>query len=248
MTHVLVWSVALCAVVVYATAAARTHAWPPLRTLCWSAGWCALVAVLTRPGHDGHDFVAHMVEHVVVGMVVPLLLVLAAPMTLVLRTLPVTSARHVSRVLRSEPVAVLTHPVTAAILNIGGLWLLYRTSLFDRMQADTWVMWAVTFHVVTAGYLYTFSLVGVDPSPRRAVFGTRATVLVLSIAAHNVLAKTLYADPPAGVPVEQAELGAQVMYYAGMPVELALLVLLCHRWAARDRGPALSLGATGPRV
>lgn len=238
MSTLLVWSVAICAVVFYTAAAARTHRWPPLRTVYWLAGWCALVAVLTRSGHSGHDFAGHMIDHVVVGMVAPLLLVLAAPMTLVLRVLPVASARRVSGMLRSGPVEIVTHPVTAAILNIGGLWLLYRTPLFEQMQAGTWVMWAVNVHVVAAGYLYTFALVGVDPAPHRAAFGTRATVLVLSIAAHNILAKTFYADPPAGVSAEQAELGAQVMYYGGMPVELVLLVLLCHRWTARDRRSA----------
>lgn len=246
MTTVVLFGLGIVAVAAYVAAAARTQDWPLARTLSWTAGWVALVAALVNNasahggghGHGGHhsfDFVGHMVSHVVAGMAVPLLLVLAAPVTLALRVLPVSSARRVSRVLRSRPSEVLTHPLVAATLNIGGLWLLYRTWMFEYMQGGTWVAWLIEFHIVAAGYLYTYSLVGVDPSPHRTSFGLRAAVLVLSIAAHNILAKTLYADPPPGVSAADAELGSQVMYYGGIPFELALVVLLIHRWAARAR-------------
>ena len=246
MTTLVLLCVGICAVVVYVAAAAKAQAWPVARTLSWTAGWVALVAALVNSasahggghGHGAHhsiDFVGHMVSHVVVGMAVPLLLVLAAPVTLVLRVLPVSAARRVSRVLRSRPAEVLTHPLVAATLNIGGLWLLYRTWLFEYMQGGTWVAWLIEFHIVAAGYLYTYSLVGVDPSPHRTSFPLRAAVLVLSIAAHNILAKTLYVDPPPGVSMAQAETGSQVMYYGGIPFELALVVLLIHRWAAHTR-------------
>lgn len=246
MTTVVLLGLGIVAVAAYVAVAARTQDWPLARTLSWTAGWVALVAALVNNasahggghGHGAHhsfDFVGHMVSHVVVGMAVPLLLGLAAPVTLALRVLPVSSARRVSRVLRSRPSEVLTHPLVAATLNIGGLWLLYRTWMFEYMQGGTWVAWLIELHIVAAGYLYTYSLVGVDPSPHRTSFGLRAAVLVLSIAAHNILAKTLYADPPPGVSAADAELGSQVMYYGGIPFELALVVLLIHRWAARAR-------------
>jgi putative membrane protein len=56
------------------------------------------------------------------------------------------------------------------------------------------------------------------------------------MAAHGILAKSLYAGPPTGVPAARAEAGAQVMYYGGGVVELALLVLLgveWYRWTGR---------------
>ncbi|MFD6884815.1 cytochrome c oxidase assembly protein [Rhodococcus sp. NPDC060084] len=253
MMPFVVWGVAICAVPAYWAAAAAAKSWSLARTAGWTVGWLALAAVWGNSasadspaqGHGalhGHgaanesfDFAGHMVSHVVAGMAVPLLLVLAAPVTLALRVLPLREARRVSRVLRSRPCEVLTHPLVAATLNVGGLWLLYRTWLFDYMHGGTWVMWLIEFHIVAAGYLYTYSLVGVDPSPHRTSFGLRAAVLVVSIAAHNILAKTLYADPPPGVSAEQAEMGSQIMYYGGLPFELALVVLLCHRWAARAR-------------
>ena len=58
----------------------------------------------------------------------------------------------------------------------------------------------------------------------------RSAILVLSIAAHNILAKWLYANPPHMTTVGQAETGAQWMYYGGGVIELLIITLLCHEW------------------
>lgn len=97
----------------------------------------------------------------------------------------------------------------------------------------------VHLHVFAAGYLFTFAVLGgPDPAPHRPAPGWRAAALVGAIAAHNVLAKSLYAVPPLGVAPEQAQAGAQLMYYGGAPVELALILLLCRSWLLprADRG------------
>jgi putative membrane protein len=220
----------------YLLAAGRTSPW---RLTLWLLGLgTADVAVLLPQ----HDFPAHMVGHVLLGMLAPLLMVSGAPVTAALRTLPVTAARRLSRVLRSAPVAVLTHPVTAAVLSVGGLWLLYRTEL--HLTAPPLL---VQVHTLLAGYLMTAALVGRDPVAHRTPLGLRAGVLVIAVAAHNVLAKSLVAAPPVGVPAEQALTGAQVMYYLGAPVEIALFVLLGLEWARRDRRRAVR-GRRPPRT
>ena len=172
-----------------------------------------------------------MAGHVLLGMLGPLLLVLAAPITLALRALPVRTARPLARLLSSLPLAVLTNPFVAGVLNIGGLWVLYRTGLYTAMHTDPWVHALIHAHVLAAGYLFTFAVLGgPDPAPHRPSPPWRAAALVLAIAAHNILAKTLYAAPPEGVPAEQARAGAELMYYAGAPVEIALIFLVCRPW------------------
>ncbi|WP_214404323.1 cytochrome c oxidase assembly protein [Pseudonocardia lacus] len=206
--------------------------WPLARTALWLAGLATAAAgLLTGPA----PFAAHMVGHVLLGMLGPMLLVLAAPVTLALRALPVRRARRLSRVLRSTPVAVLTSPVVAALLSVGGLWLLYRTDLHAAAAHDPLLGLVVPAHVLLAGYLFTAALVGPDPQPHRAHLGVRAAVLVLAVAAHNVLAKALVAVPPTGVTDADALAGGQLMYYLGAPVEIALFVLLGREWAAGDR-------------
>ena len=207
--------------------------WPAVRAGCWVLGAATAGVALAGPparwAH--HDFAGHMTVHVLLGMLAPLLLVLGAPVTLALRTLPVRAARRVSRVLRSAPAAVPAHPLVAGVLNIGGLWILYRTGMYPAMTTVPVLHAAVHLHVFAAGYLFTAAVLGgPDPAPHRPAPGWRAAALVAAIAAHNVLAKSLYAVPPPGVSPEQAQAGAQLMYYGGAPVELALILLLCRPW------------------
>jgi putative membrane protein len=71
-------------------------------------------------------------------------------------------------------------------------------------------------------------------------------VLVVALAAHGVMSKVLYADPLLGVGRGDAELGAQVMYYGGDLVDLALMVLLGAEWY-RESGRRLHAGKRGRR-
>ncbi|MFP3714457.1 cytochrome c oxidase assembly protein [Puerhibacterium sp. TATVAM-FAB25] len=211
--------------------------WPAGRAVAWYAGLVcaggALVGPLAAAARTG--FTAHMAGHVLLGMLAPLLLVLGAPVTVALRALPVGGARRLARALRARPVRVLAHPVTAAMLHGGGLWLLYATGLYAAMHASVPVHAAVHAHVLAAGYLFTAALVGVDPDPHRASVRVRAAVLVAFVAAHSVLAKRLYAHPPAGVAGDDARQGAQLMYYAGDAVDVTLMVLLLAGWYAATR-------------
>jgi putative membrane protein len=88
----------------------------------------------------------------------------------------------------------------------------------------------VSVHMLAAGCLLVAVLVGPDPMPGRGRPAVRAAVLIAVAASHAVLAKHLYASPPAGV--ASAETGAMLLYFGGDAVELALAVLLCRRWLA----------------
>ncbi|CAD5141423.1 Putative membrane protein [Microbacterium sp. Nx66] len=235
----------LAAAVLYLVGLRQTRdrsPWPRPRTAAWMAGLlCAGVGMVGPFAALAHSsFPVHMAGHVLVGMLAPLLLVLGRPVTLALRALPVPRARTLSRVLRSGPIRALTHPVVAGALNVGGLWLLYATPLFPLMHASPWLHAAVHLHVLLTGYLFTASIVGLDPDPHRASVTVRAGVLIVFVAAHSILAKWLWAHPPAGVDVGDARIGAELMFYAGDAVDVLLIVLLLRQWfvATRPRDSA----------
>lgn len=241
-------------VAVLLVAAAAGYAWalwagrrrsgrPLLRTVMFYAGLAcvgvSLIGPLAQAAHE--SFTAHMAGHLSLGMMAPLLLVLSAPVSVLLRGLSVRRARAVSRVLRSPYVRVITHPVVAALLNAGGLWVLYTSPLFHAMHASVWWHALVHTHIFLAGYVFTASMVGVDPDPHRAPFTLRASVLIAFIAAHSILAKWLYAHPPVGVETADAQLGAQLMYYGGDAVDVLLIVLLFAGWYRATKPRATSL-------
>ncbi len=236
----------------YAGAASHVRdrqGWPRARVLLWLAAMAAVLAALTGPlGRAADlDFRAHAVTHLVLGMAVPLLLVAAAPITLLLRVLPVGAARRLTRLLGIRPVRWLTEPVVAAALNLGGLWLLYRTPAYALTHLYPALHLFVHAHLLVSGYLLTAALVSRDPLPHRRGFGLRAAVLVAVLTGHAILAKTLYAVPPPGVPAEQAEPGAMIMYYGGDVLSLVLMVWLCARWfRARQRSLSREIAPPPP--
>ena len=83
-------------------------------------------------------------------------------------------------------------------------------------------------HLLVSGYLATASVLAVDPAPHRRGVAVRALALAGGAAAHDVLAKVLYAHPPAGV--TGAEEGARLMYDGGTVVTLLTAALLWRRW------------------
>ncbi|WP_419954421.1 cytochrome c oxidase assembly protein [Neobacillus niacini] len=215
----------------------RHKRWPIYRYMYWVSGVLSAAAALIGPVADrAHEnFTAHMVGHLFLGMLAPLLLAHAAPMTLLMRTLSVGHARKLSRILKRFPVSIFCHPLVASILNIGGLWVLYTTDLYSAMHQYNLLHMVIHLHVFLAGYLYTISIIYIDPLPHRYSFIFRAIVLILSLAAHGILSKYIYAYPPAGVPIEQAQVGGMIMYYGGDMIEISLIFLFCRQWYKASR-------------
>ncbi|ULM97958.1 cytochrome c oxidase assembly protein [Peribacillus frigoritolerans] len=218
----------------------RYKKWPLYRTFFWILGTlCAASAIIGPIANRAHmDFTAHMVGHLLLGMIAPILLVLSAPITLALRSLDVQSARRLSKVLKSWPLRFLSNPITASALNIGGLWILYTTGLYGLMHQNALLHALVHFHVFIAGYLFTASMIYMDPAPHRFSFMFRAIVFTISLAGHDILSKYIFVHPPSGVTKEQAENGGMFMYYAGDAIDVALICILCYQWfkATRSKG------------
>ncbi len=201
------------------------------------AGGLTLLGIALLPGmlpYPPGDFRGHMMVHLLVGMVAPLLLVLGAPVTLLLRSVTPRVGRFVGALLRSRPMHVLAHPVTALALTLGGLVAIYATPLFPLMQRDAVVHALVTVHVFAGGYLFAWVIAGPDPAPRRPSVPARLVVLGVAVAGHAVLSQLLYAGVlPVPVPADQRRGAAELMYYGGDIAELLLAFALVSRWRPR---------------
>lgn len=226
----------LLAIVPYAAAVFMSNRkyrkWPLHRFVLWCLGALAIVAALTGPLAEQahHDFRMHMVVHLLLGMLAPLLIAMSCPLTLLLRTASTAAARKLTAILKSRPFRVLGNPITAAILNIGGLYLLYLTDLYHLMHESILLYALIHLHIFLAGYLFTVALVYFDVTPYRFSFLYRSSVLIIALAGHKILAKTLYADPPAGVGRQEAEAGSMLMYYGGDLIDAFLIFFLCWHW------------------
>ena len=203
--------------------------WPVRRTASWltgtALGFAVTVGPLARAAHS--DFAAHMAVHLVLGMLVPLLLVLGAPATLFLRAVPVQVGRRYSRIAGAVPLRVLAHPGTALLLTTVPLALIYGSGRSLDIVHHPVLGPLVHLHFLAAGFLFTYSVIGLDPNPHRARPWVRGSAIVAGIAAHGVVAKQMIAVGQRGVPADDVEQGAQLMYYGGDVVHVLVLVVFC---------------------
>ncbi|MEW2329224.1 cytochrome c oxidase assembly protein [Micromonospora chersina] len=210
--------------------------WDHRRTASFGLGAALLAAGLLLPAAD---LPGHMAQHLLLGMLAPLALVLGAPGTLALRTVDRRVGRAALRLLRHPVPRVLAHPVTGLVLTAGGLWLLYLTPLYRATLASPALHGLVLLHFVLSGYLFTWSVAGPDPGPHRPRVPVRLVVLGAGVVAHAVLAQLLYAGVLVDVPATGNELraGATVMYYGGDLAEILLALALLVTWRPERAAP-----------
>lgn len=207
----------------------KTSMWSVWRMASFTAGTLLIVAAILSPLSDWahQDLRGHMVQHLLLGMFGPLGLVLGAPGTLFLRNIPVTVARRVMAFFKMRPVRFVIHPITAALLGIGGMYVLYLTPLYALSMTDPLVFVLLHLHFVISGYLFTWSIAGPDPAPHRPGMVMRLAVVFLATAAHANLGKIMFGyGYPRGTMADLSELqaAAQWMYYGGDIAELLLIV------------------------
>lgn len=225
----------------------RGRRWSGRRGACFLWGVCLITVAVSPPLAEfaHHDLRGHMLQHLLIGMFAPIGLVLAAPMTLTLRTLSVPAARWVTGVLRSRPVRVLSHPVMALVLNVGGVYVLYLTPLYAASLTSPFLHHLVHVHFLAAGYLFTWAiLAGPDPAPHPSGMQVRLGVLFVSIAAHAILGKLMYGYQwPRGThhSINEIQVAAQWMYYGGDLAEMLLLVVLFTMWYRMGGAPPYNL-------
>ena len=155
----------------------RGSAWPRGRTAVWLGG-CVLLLVATSSGIGRYApamFSVHLAHHMLVGMLVPVLLALGGPLSLVRKTSSqAESGPHgesgpgewLGALAATRLVRWLTHPAVALVLFVGGPFLLYFTSLFDAAMRFHWAQQLITACFLVIGCLFAWVVVGVDELPR----------------------------------------------------------------------------------
>ncbi|GAA2700491.1 copper resistance protein D [Actinoplanes palleronii] len=233
------------------------HDWPISRTASWIAGMLTLAAI-TGLGVARYAYVlfsAHMVQHMVLSMVVPILLVGGAPVTLALRTLrrpadpQVRGAREwLLVVLHSRLFRLLSHPLVALGSYVVSLYGLYLGDLLGTLMRYHLGHLAMLVHFVLAGYLLFWVLIGVDPGRRRVHPALLTVVHFLAMVAHaffgfvllqstSVIAPDWYlAVHPAWASSLLADqhLGAGLAWAFGELPAVVIMLILVRQWIRSD--------------
>ncbi len=264
----------IVAAVLYLIGVRRLHRrgdrWPAGRTIAWVIG-CAFVVFATSSGLGRYaeaQFSIHMMAHMLLGMIAPILLVLGGPVTLALRALPAARRgdvpglrEHIANGLHSRPARFITHPLVVFPLFILSFYALYFTSLFEVMIASHLGHLVMNLHFLVVGYLYYWVIIGVDPSPRQVQPMVKLAMLLGALPfhaffglalmnSHKAMATDYYnslALPWVTDLVGDQRLGGAIAWGATEIPMIIVMIALVSQWARSDERDARRSDRAGDR-
>ncbi|MGI8900448.1 MAG: cytochrome c oxidase assembly protein [Nocardioides sp.] len=227
----------------------RGDRWPLVRLASFVLGM-GMLAFATMSGLGAYDTTllsVHMVQHMLLSMLVPLLLALGAPVTLMLRTLPGRPRSWLLVLLHSRLAKGLTFAPLTFLLFVISPWALYFTGWYDASLRSDLVHDMMHVHLVLVGSLFFWPLVGADPLPGRIGYPFRLMTLFLTLPFHAFLGVTimgqqeliggswyrsLRADGLTWLPdpAEDQHLAGGILWGSGDLVGLVLLAVLFTQW------------------
>ncbi len=248
----------------------RGDAWPMGRTLAWMCG-CAALLFTTSSGLGRYMpamFSMHMVAHMMLSMLVPILLVLGAPMTLALRALPTAGRGEppgprewLLAALHSRVSRFLTNPIVATVVFVAGFYGLYLGGVFDAAVSNHAAHVLMNVHFLLSGYLFYWVVIGIDPTPRQIPQLGKVAMVFASLPLHaffgvvlmgmdTVLGETFYRSLLLSWHTDligDQRLGGGIAWAAGeVPLVLVMIALLIQ-WRRSDQRTAKRLDRAADR-
>jgi cytochrome c oxidase assembly factor CtaG len=235
---------------------ARGDRWPVHRTVLWISGMLLLLWVTNGAVnvYQQYLFSAHMLGHMLLGMAIPVLLVLSAPVTLALRTIRKREdgsrgpREWILLAVHAKAAVVLTHPLVAGGLFAASLWVFYYTPIFRWATEDhaghTWMV----VHFMIVGYLFAQTLVGIDPVATRPPYPLRLFLLLATMAMHAFFGLALMTGTGllladwygamgrtwGPTPLEDQQAGGGIAWSLGEIPTVVLAILVALLWSRSD--------------
>jgi cytochrome c oxidase assembly factor CtaG len=222
--------------------------WPWWRTGMFLAG-LAVVVIATQSGIGAYDdvlFWDHMVQHLLLIMVAPPLLVVGEPFTLLLHASRNPLHSWAKRVIRSRVVSFLTWPPFGLVAYIVTIVATHLTGLTGLTLRDPLLHDAEHVLYLVVGYLFFLPLLGREPIRWRVSYPIRILVLFLAMPVDTFTGLVLgYATsgtytegprPPGALgPVQDVHWGGAIMWIAGDAIMFALMLLVLLAWSRERR-------------
>ncbi|MBF6047861.1 cytochrome c oxidase assembly protein [Streptomyces sp. NRRL B-1677] len=237
----------------------RGDSWPVGRTVAFVLGVLTVWLVMCTKLNDYGMvmFSVHMVQHMVISMLSPILVLLGAPVTLTLRALPTAGrGRRGPRewlvsLLHSRYMRVITHPVFTIPLFIASLYALYFTPLFDFLMESRTGHIAMMVHFLAVGLVFFWPIMGVDPGPHRPGYVMRMLELFAGMPFHAFFGIALmmasepmigtYMHPPASLgidPLEDQQAGGGIAWAFSEIPSVVVLLALAYQWYRSEQRQA----------
>jgi putative copper resistance protein D len=250
--------------------------WPLGRTACFLAG-LGVVAVAIQSSIGVYDdvlFADHMVQHLLLIMVAPPLLVAGRPVTLLLHASHNPVHGWVKSAVRSRVVSLLSWPPVGLAIYTAVIVATHLTSFVNMTLTHPVVHGFEHALYVAAGYLFFLPIVGSEPIRWRISYLTRLLLLaiampvdtftgvVLGFTNHELFSAYAHTGRHWGPsPLDDLHAGGAVMWVGGDGLMLLLILVLvvgflgersedsgAGRWLEAARQAALAQHATAAGV
>lgn len=231
--------------------------WQAGRTIAWIIGWF-IVAYLASAGlwsASSIMFSWHMLVHMLFNMLVPALLVMGAPTTLLRQVLDsgrdeLMNPRAVlDSLLNWGPMKILFGPFIGWAVFVASFYVVYFTPVFGWLMRYHWGHQWMLLHFMAAGLLLFEFVIGLDelPSslPHIGRLGFVITAMpfhsffaVITMGAHQIIGRDYYltlAVPWIHDLAANQNLGGQITWATGEPPMAVVLLALCVQWFLSDR-------------
>ncbi len=179
----------------YLLRAVRRH-WPVRHTAAFLGG-LALLVITMNSAIDAYGrvlFTVHMVQHLLLIMVIPALLVLGRPLGLLAggddRLAAVTG-----RALESKPASVLTFPPLGLACYTIALVGTHVTGFVALMFTRGWAHDVEIVSYLLGGYLFLLPVLGAEPLRRRLSYLTRIFLLLVGMVGDTAVGVALLIQP-----------------------------------------------------
>jgi cytochrome c oxidase assembly factor CtaG len=235
----------------------RGDAWPVGRTVSYVVGVLSVMLVMCTGLNDYGMvmFSVHMVQHMVISMLSPILILLGAPITLALRALPPAGRGRkgprewLLALLHSRYMRIITHPAFTIPMFIASLYALYFTPLFDFLMSSKTGHISMMVHFLAVGVVFFWPIIGVDPGPHRPGYLMRMLELFAGMPFHAFFGIALmmasapmvesFKNPPASLGIEalsdQNAAGGIAWAFSEIPSVLVLIALLFQWYRSEQR-------------
>ena len=215
----------------------------PWRPLCFFAGLGVMLVALNGPMHDLSDsylFSVHMVQHLLLTLVLPPLLIAGLPAWLVEPAVGRAGGRAVGR--------ALTHPVVAGVLFSVILLVWHTAPAYDLMMRDHDVHVVTHLMFIAAAMIMWWPVMSPTPLLPRLGPGMGMLYLFLVQLPMQLLGAIItFADQPIYTwylsaprtwglsPLDDQQLGGLLMWVPGNLWIWGAMSVLFFRWARAER-------------
>jgi cytochrome c oxidase assembly factor CtaG len=224
--------------------------WPLYRTALFLGG-LAVIVIATQSGVGSYDdvlFWDHMVQHLLLLMVAPPLLVVGQPATLLLHASRNPVHTWTKNLLRSRVVTWITWPPFGVALYVGVIVGTHLTGFMNVVLSHDTVHQAEHVLYLVAGYLYFLPLIGREPIRWRVSYPSRIFLLFIAmpVDAFTGLALGSESGNPfpalaqgrpgwAPSPLSDVHIGGAVMWVGGAGLMFAVMMAVFFAWSRETR-------------